>query len=115
MRDANGAINARRKAFDANVPYESPQLGGAGVSGKYGSVGNVNTANGSINDANQMVNLNYSNSAGELGDLKQRQMKENQAELLKQIDERRRKVEAEKNRQKQEDVRLDQQVREDLK
>jgi len=114
MRDANGAIIARRKAFDPAQPYESPQLGGANVSGKYGSVGNVGTMNDYTN-ANQIVNLNPSNSAGELGDIKQRQMKENQAELLKQIEERRRKVEADKNRAKQEDVRLDQQVRDDLK
>jgi len=94
MRDASGAIIAKRKAFDANQPYESPQVGG--VSGKYGSVGNA-MMDSSAN-ANQMVRLNPSNSAGELGELKQRQMKENQAELLKQIEERRRKVEADKNR-----------------
>ena len=42
-------------------------------------------------------------------------MKENQNELLKQIEERRRKNEDAKNRDKADDLRLDQQVREDLK
>jgi len=42
-------------------------------------------------------------------------MKENQAELLRQIEERRVRNEQEKQRQKQEDIRLEDQVKQDLK
>jgi hypothetical protein len=41
--------------------------------------------------------------------------RENQNELLKQIEERKLRVEAQKQREKQDDMRLDQKVREDLK
>lgn len=42
-------------------------------------------------------------------------MRENQSELLKQIEERKLRVEAQKRKEKQDDLRLDQKVREDLK
>ena len=41
--------------------------------------------------------------------------RENQNELLKQIEERKLRIEAQKQRDKQEEMRLDQKVREDLK